>query len=66
MKTPEYNIYTKKVSAGQFKVTVVDSMNDIEKSYLENDMTIIDALDEEDSAWDAMQTIIAKAGFKNF
>jgi len=68
MKTPEFNIETKKVGAGQFKVTVIDSANDIEKSYTENDMQIIDALSEEDgmydlSQWEAMQIVIDRAFF---
>ena len=68
MKTQEFTIETKKVGAGQFQVTVTDSANDEIKFYVENDMQIIDALSEEDgmydiSQWDAMQTVIAKAGF---
>ena len=61
---------TKKVGAGQFQVTVTDSANDEIKSYVENDMTLYDALTEEDgmydmSQWDAMQIVIRKAGFDN-
>ena len=68
MRTPEFNIETKKVGAGQFKVTVIDSANNEIKSYIENDMQIIDAITEEDgmyymSQWDAMQIVIAKSGF---
>ena len=68
MRTSEFSIGTKKVGAGQFKVTVIDSANDEIKSYVENDMTIIDALNDEDgmydmSQWDAMQIVITKSGF---
>ena len=68
MRTPEFTIETKKVGAGQFKVTVTDSANDEIKSYVENDMQIIDALSEEDgmydmSQWDAMNVVISKSGF---
>ena len=68
METQEFTIETKKVGAGQFQVTVTDSANHEIKSYVENDMQIIDALSEEDgmydiSQWDAMQTVIAKSGF---
>ena len=70
MKTPEFNIETKKVGAGQFQVTVTDSANDEVKFYIENDMTLIDSLTEEDglydmSQWDAMQIVISKSGFDN-
>lgn len=70
MRTPEFTIETKKVNAGQFKLTVTDSANDEIKSYVENDMTLYDALTEEDgmydmSQWDAMQIVIRKAGFDN-
>ena len=70
MRTPEFTIETKKVGAGQFQVTVTDSANDEIKSYVENDMTLYDALTEEDglygmSQWDAMQIVIRKAGFYN-
>ena len=70
MRTPEFTIETKKVGAGQFQVTVTDSANDEIKSYVENDMQIIDALSEEDgmydmSQWDATQIVIRKAGFDN-
>lgn len=70
MKTPEFTIETKKVGAGQFQVIVTDSANDEIKSYVENDMTLYDALTEEDglyniSQWDAMQMVIRKAGFDN-
>lgn len=70
MRTPEFTIETKKVGAGQFKVTVTDSANDEIKSYVENDMQVIDALSEEDgmydiSQWDATQIVIRKAGFDN-
>lgn len=70
MRTPEFTIETKKVGAGQFQVTVTDSTNDEIKTYIENDMTIIDALGEEDgmydmTQWDAMQIVITKSGFEN-
>ena len=70
MRTPEFTIETKKVGAGKFQVTVTDSANDEIKSYVENDMQIIDALSEEDgmydiSQWDATQIVIRKAGFDN-
>lgn len=72
MRTPEFTIETKKIGAGQFQVTVTDSdsANDEIKSYVENDMTLYDALTEEDglydmSQWDAMQIVIRKAGFDN-
>ena len=70
MKKTEFTIETKKVGAGQFQVTVTDSVNHKIKTYIENDMTIIDALSEEDgmydmSQWDAMQIVIRKAGFDN-
>lgn len=70
MKTPEFTIEPKKVGAGQFQVTVTDSENDEIKSYVENDMTLYDALTEEDgmhdmSQWDAMQIVIRKVGFDN-
>jgi disulfide oxidoreductase YuzD len=68
MKTQEFTIETKKVGAGQFKVTVIDSVNDEIKSYIETDMQIIDAISEDDgmydiTKWDAMQIIIEKSGF---
>jgi hypothetical protein len=71
MRTQEFTIETKKVGAGQFKVTVTDSANDQIKSYIENDMQIIDALSEADgmyelSQWDAMQFVIKKSGFQTF
>jgi hypothetical protein len=70
MRTPEFTIETKKVGAGQFQVTVTDLANDEIKSYVENDMTLYDALTEEDglydmSQWDAMQLVITKSGFDN-
>ena len=70
MRTPEFTIETKKVGAGQFEITVIDSANDEIKSYVENDMTLFDALTEEDgmydmSQWEAMQIVIRKAGFDN-
>lgn len=68
MKTPEFTIETKKIGAGQFMVTVIDSANDEIKSYVENDMQIIDALSEEDGMYDmtqfeAMETVIRRSGF---
>ena len=68
MRTPEFTIETKKVGAGQFQVTVTDSANDEIKSYVENDMTLYDALTEEDGMYDisqcdAMQIVIRKTGF---
>lgn len=70
MKTPEFYIETKKTGAGHYLVTVTDEANNEIKSYTEKDMTIIDALSEEDgmydmSQWDAMQIVIKKAGFNN-
>ena len=70
MRTPEFTVITKKVGAGQFKVTVSDEANDEIKSYTENDMTIIDALSEEDGMYDitqfdAMEIVISKSGFNN-
>lgn len=68
MKTPEFYIETKKTGAGHYLVTVTDEANNESKSYTENDMQIIDALNEEDgmydmSQWDAMNMVIEKAGF---
>jgi hypothetical protein len=56
-------IQTKKVGAGQFKVTVIDGDN--VKSYIENDMTLYDALTEADGMYDisqdeAIQIVISK------
>lgn len=70
MKTPEFFIETKKTGAGHYLVTVTDSVNHEIKSYIENDMTIIDALSDEDgmygmTQWDATQIMIRKAGFDN-
>jgi len=70
MRTSEFTIKTKKVGAGQFQITVTDSANEEIKSYIEKDMTLYDALTEEDglydmSKWDAMQIVIRKAGFDN-
>jgi hypothetical protein len=70
MKTSEFTIETKKIGAGQFQVTVIDLANDEIKSYIENDMTLYDALTEEDGLYDmsqlsAKQIIIKKAGFGN-
>lgn len=70
MKIPEFTIGTKKVGAGQFEITVTDSANDEIKSYVENDMTLYDALTGEDgmygiSQWGAMQIVIRKSGFDN-
>lgn len=68
MRTPEFNIETLKVGAGQFKVIVTDSANDEIKSYIENDTQLIDALSEEDGMYDisqyeAMEIVISKSGF---
>lgn len=68
MKTTEFYIETKKTGAGHYLVTVTDEANNESKSYTENDMQIIDALNEEDgmydmSQWDAMNMVIEKAGF---
>lgn len=68
MKTQELTIETKKVGAGQFQVTITDSVNHETKSYVERDMTIIDALSEEDGMYgitqcEAMDIVISKAGF---
>ena len=56
-------IQTKKVGAGQFQITVIDGDN--VKSYIENDMTLYDALTEADGMYDisqdeAMQIVISK------
>lgn len=78
MRTPEFNISTKKVGAGHFEVTVIDSANDEIKTYIESNMSIIDALNDTDisdineevegtgySQWEAMQIVIRKSGFDN-
>jgi len=70
MRTPEFTIETKKVGAGQFEITVTDLANNEIKSYIECDMTLYDALTDEDgiydvSQWEAMQIVIRKAGFNN-
>lgn len=64
MRTPEFTVETKKVGAGQFQVTVTDSANEEIKSYVENDMNLYDALND-NSQWEAMQIVIRKAGFDN-
>jgi hypothetical protein len=56
-------IQTKKVGAGQFQITVIDGDN--VKSYIENDMTLYDALTEADGMYDisqdeAIQIVISK------
>jgi hypothetical protein len=58
-------IQTKKVGAGQFQITVIDGDN--VKSYIENDMTLYDALTEADGMYDisqdeAIQLVIYKSG----
>ena len=68
MKTPEFTIETKKIGAGQFEITVTDSANNEIKKYIESDMTLYDALTEDNGLYDmsqyeAMETVIFKAGF---
>lgn len=68
MRTSEFYIQTKKVGAGHYSVIVTDEANDEIKSYTETDMTIIDALSDEDgnsfyTQWEASQLVISKAGY---
>jgi hypothetical protein len=70
MKTPEYFITNKKVYAGHYDVTVTDTMNNIEVTYTEKDMDLIDIINDEanydsDEAWTATQKIIANSGIEN-
>ena len=56
-------IQTKKIGAGQFQITVIDGDN--VKFYIENDMTLYDALTEADGMYDisqdeVMQIVISK------
>ena len=66
----EFYIKTQKTGAGHYLVIVTNEINNEIKSYTESDMTIIDALNDEDgeldmTQLDAMQIVIRKSGFNN-
>lgn len=68
MENQGITIQLQKVGAGQFKIIATDQSSNEIKSYIENDMQIIDALSEDDgmynlTQWDATQIVISKAGF---
>jgi hypothetical protein len=63
---PTINVYTKKVYAGHYEVSVVCEETNEEFKYTETDMDLIDALENEyGNEWftqfEAMQAAIAKA-----
>ena len=66
----EFYIKAQKTGAGHYLVTVTNEINNEIKFYTESDMTIIDALNDEDGELDltqsdAMQIVIRKSGFNN-
>ena len=66
MRTPQITIETKKVGAGHYQVVVTDEANDKVETFIETDMTIIDALSDEDgndlyTQFEAMEYLISKA-----
>ena len=68
MENQQITVKLQKVGAGQFKIIATDQANNQIKSYIENDMQIIDALNEDQgmydlTQWDATQIVISKAGF---
>ena len=71
METSKFNIYTKKVGAGHFEITVVNNETEVTKKYVETDMHLYDAFTEEEEGIfdttpiEAMEIIIKRSGFKN-
>lgn len=66
MKKDNYTIRTKKVGAGHYEITVLKNYES--KMYVETDMHIIDALNDDDpdnfyTEAEAIDLIISKAGF---
>lgn len=64
--TTNITIKTKKVGAGHYQVIVTDEANDKVETFVETDMTIIDALSDEDgnelyTQFEAMEYLISKA-----
>lgn len=64
--TTNITIKTKKVGAGHYQVIVTDEANDKVETLVETDMTIIDALNDDDgngfyTQLEASQLLISKA-----
>jgi hypothetical protein len=57
-----FKVFKQKVDSGHFKITAVCNETNEKFEYIETDMTLIDALDEDgDDRLDAMFIIITKA-----